>query len=226
MDMIPASNKRLHSSMYILFFLVISFAFCFPLLKDLYLSCRGDWDFYLFLHEIPSISVFEYGQFPLWNPYCGGGIPLLGNPQLGFPSPIFLVTALFGVVGGLKIAVWLHTFLGMWGMWLLSGYMGVRGPARLAPSFIFIFSGSWVLHLAEGHMVWLSAAFLPFFFLSFMKGIEQRRWLPACAIFESLMFYEGGTYVFAYSMLFVCVYALCYAVDRKSWQPVIAFTAV
>jgi len=102
-------------------FLALSLIFCFPLLKDLYSSGSGDWDYFMFLYEVPSITLFEYGQFLLWTPYCGGGISLIGNPQAGYLSPIFIFTALFGVAAGLKIAVLVHTFLGLWGMWLLSG---------------------------------------------------------------------------------------------------------
>jgi hypothetical protein len=226
MDSARLANNRLRGILYALLFLALSCAFCFPLLKELHLSCRGDWDYFSFLYEVPSISLFEYGQFPLWNPYCGGGMPLIGNPQAGFLSPIFFVTALIGTVAGLKIAVWLHTFLGLWGMWLLCGHLGVKGPARLAPPFIFIFSSSWALHLAEGHIVWLPAAFLPFFFLAFLKGLEDSRWLVAAALCESVMFYEGGTYVFAFSVLFVGVYAAGRCVEIRSWRPVLAFIAV
>jgi hypothetical protein len=219
-------STRIRNSAAIFFLLVLSCAFCFPLLKDLYLACGGDWDFFYCLYEIPSISLFEYRQFPLWNPYCGGGMPMFANPQAGFPSPTFLATSLFGVVAGLKISVWLHTFLGLWGMWLLSGEMGIKGPARLAPPLIFIFSSSWALHLAVGHVVWLPAALLPFFFLAFLKSFEKARWLLAAALFESLMFYEGGTYVLGFSVVFVGIYALCHSLHTRSWRPAAAFLAV
>ena len=131
----------------------------------------------MFLYEVPAITLFEYGQFPLWNPYCGGGISLIGNPQAGYLSPIFIFTALFGVAAGLKIAVLVHTFLGLWGMWLLTGHLKITGPARLAPPIIFIFSGSYALHLAAGHIVWLPATLLPLFFLAFLRGLQSRPWL-------------------------------------------------
>jgi hypothetical protein len=216
----------LASGLIVLFFLLLSFSFCFPLLKDLNVSCRGDWDCISHLYEVASISLFEYAQFPLWNPYSGGGMPLVGNPQSGFPSPIFIVTALFGVLAGLKISVWLHTFLGLWGMWLLGGHLGIRGPARFAPPVIFMFTSSWALHIAEGHIVWLPAALLPFLLLSFLKGLEDFRWLLAAAACESLMFYEGGTYVLAYSLLFMGVYATCLSVETRNWKPVSALMAV
>jgi uncharacterized membrane protein YfhO len=209
-----------------LLFISLSLAFCLPLLKNLYTSCSGDWDYFMFLYEVPSITLFEYQQLPLWNPYSGGGLSLIGNPQAGYLSPIFLLTAIFGVTAGLKISVLLHTFLGLWGMWLLSGHLGINGPARLAPSFIFMFSGAWALHIAAGHIVWLPAALLPLFFLAFLKGLQNKFWLCVAAAIESIMFYEGGTYVFAFSLIFVCIYAITYALENKTSQPVIAFILV
>jgi hypothetical protein len=219
-------GKSLPKGVVPLLFLVLSLACCWPLLKDPYLSCRGDWDYFSFLQEAASISIFEYHQFPLWNPYNGGGISFIGSPQVAFPSPIFLTTSLFGVFAGLKIAVWLHTFIGLWGMWLLSGHQGVRGPARFIPSFIFMFSTAWALHLAEGHMVWLPAAFLPLLLLAFLKGMENSRWLVAAAIVESMMFYEGGALVLSFSLVFMLVYAAVDSLVKRTAQPLSAFLIV
>jgi len=149
-------------------------------------------------------------------------MPLLANPQVAFPSLISLFTSSFGVIPGLKIAIWLHTFLGLWGMWLLTGYFGIKAPARLLASFIFMFNGTWVMHLAEGHMSWLAVAFLPFMFLAYLKSFEKKQWLFISAAIEGLMFYEGSTYVFAFCLLFICVYGLLRAVETRGWQPVLS----
>ncbi|MBE0576190.1 MAG: hypothetical protein IH613_09870 [Desulfuromonadales bacterium] len=219
-------QKRYQWVLPVLLLLVLSLVFCLPLLTNLYSSSSGDWDYFMFLYEVPSITFFEYQQFPLWNPYCGGGLSLIGNPQAGHLSPIFLITSLFGVVAGLKIAVWLHTFIGLWGMWLLSGHLGMAGSARLATSFVFMFSGAWALHIAAGHIVWLPATLLPLFFLTFLKGLSNKWWLCTAAAIESIMFYEGGTYVFAFSLVFVCIYASVYSLENKTFQPVMAFVMV
>jgi hypothetical protein len=206
--------------------LALSLAFCSPLLKDLYTSGSGDWDYFMALYEIPSITLFEYHQFPLWNPYSGGGISLIGNPQAGYLSPIFIFTAIFGVSAGLKIAVWAHTFTGLWGMWLLCGHLNINGPARLAPAIIFMFSGAWSLHIAAGHIVWLPAALLPLLFFAFLKGLQNSHWIYLAGFIESLMFYEGGTYVFAFALIFIFVYAVVHALENKTFQPVQTFFIV
>ena len=217
----PSRKKQFYNNVpTITFFLFSSFFLCRPLFHDLMSSCRGDWDYFFSLYEVASISLLEYHQFPLWNPYCGGGISLIGNPQAGFLSPILPFTLLFGVIPGLKISVWLHTFLGMIGMWLLGRHMGIRGSAEIAPPMIFMFSSAWSLHLAEGHIVWLPAAILPLFFLAYLKGLDSRKWLFVSAGFGSIMLYEGGTYVFAFSLIFLFVYAGIYSLEKRNWHPI------
>lgn len=207
-------------------FFSISFFISLPLLRDLYSSCRGDWDYFFSLYEVPLISLFKYHQFPLWNPYFGGGMPLIANSQAGYLSPVFVFTVLFGAVAGLKIAVWMHTFMGMLGMWLLGGHLGIRGPARFAPPCVFMFTSAWALHLAEGHIVWLPAALIPFLFLAFLKGLDSRAWLVCAAVIESIMFYEGGTYILAFTILFMLVYTVALSCMTRRLQPLAAFAVV
>jgi len=206
-------------------FLLISYYLCFSLLTDLLSSCRGDWDYFFSLYEVASVSILKYGQFPLWNPYCGGGISIIGNPQAGFISPIGLLTLIFGVVPGLKIAVWLHTLLGLIGMWLLGKHMGIRGPAEIVPPLIFMLSSTWSLHIAEGHIVWLPASILPYCFLTYLKGLKNSNWLFMSAGLGSLILYEGGTYVFAFSMIFITIYAIINSLESRHIKPLIAFLA-
>lgn len=218
--------RRFYAFFPLLFLLLISFLYCFPLLKDLSSSCRGDWDYCFHLYEVASISLYEYGQLPLWNPYSGGGMPGIASPHSGFPSLTFLAATLFGVVAGLKISVWLHTFLGLWGMWVLGGYLGIAGAARFASPIIFMFTSSWAMRLTEGHITWLPVSLLPFLFFFYLKSFGNFRWLLASAAIESLIFYGGGVYVFAYSLLFMGIYAVSLSVEKRAWRPVLTFCMV
>ncbi|MBW2478191.1 MAG: hypothetical protein JRE63_12800 [Deltaproteobacteria bacterium] len=219
-------NERFQGVLLCVTFLIASFLFSFPLLQNLDWSGSGDWDYFMSLYEVPSITVFEYHQFPLWNPYSGGGISLIGNPQAGYLSPIFIINSFFGVVAGLKISVWLYTFLGMWGMWLLSGFWGMSVPARFLPPIVFMFSGVWALRIAAGHITWLSAGYIPFFFLFFLKGRTNIFWLTAAAIVQSLIFYQGGIYILIFSSIFVLIYSVVYALESKSLQILKVFASV
>jgi hypothetical protein len=209
-----------------LFLLSISFVFCLPLFRHLHSCCSGDWDYFSWLYEIPLISILDYHQIPLWNPYGGGGMSLIGNPQAGFPSLTFLVTAFAGVIEGLKLSAWLHTFIGLFGMWCLGGYFKLNGPARLVPCFVFMFSSTWALHLAAGHMTWLPAAFLPFLFLSFLMSQDHVGSLLIAAGIESLMILAGGTYVLGFSLLFLLAYSICLVAETRRWRTLVDLAAI
>ena len=210
--------------LYPLIFLTLSFFFCLPFFKDLYSSGSGDWDYFMFLYEVPSMTLFDYRQFPLWNPYCGGGIitDRQSPGRLSFSDISFdFDLRRRRRFENRSMAAHVPRAVGdVAPQWL----SGINGPARLAPSFIFMFSGAWALHIAAGHIVWLPAALLPFFFLTFLKGLENRWWLLAAAMMESVMFYEGGTYVFAFSLLFVFVYVVVYSIEKRSLQPLLGIS--
>jgi len=80
--------------------------FCYPL--ALHLSVAGtvnDWDFITASQWSAYWTVRQYHQFPLWNPFECGGMPLLGDPQSHFLTPWFFLTMLFGPVVGLHLEV-------------------------------------------------------------------------------------------------------------------------
>src|SRR3990172_6306031 len=104
---------------------VISAVFTFPIFKSLHNTGKSDWDQHCFLDEIPRKTILDFGQLPLWNPYGGGGRPLLAHPVVGFLRPTFLFTLFFGCVAGLKIEVFFMVFIGMVGMLLLSRQYGM-----------------------------------------------------------------------------------------------------
>lgn len=201
---------------------LVAYAFCFPLLTNLDLLCRGDWDYFFSLYQALLTSAVTHHQVPLWNPYFSGGMPLMGNPQQGFFSPIMLCTLPWGVVPGLKLAVWGHVVLGLWGAWALAGHFGCRGLVRFVPAAVFVFSSHWALHVTEGHMVWLGAAFMPWVVLFFLKGLSGGRgFLFAAASLEALIFYEGGMYVLAALVMFMFAYTLGLSWQEQSWRPLL-----
>lgn len=217
--------KYLHGLLFFIL-LLLSIVFTYPLLKQLSSSCHGDWDYFQTLHEVNLISIFKYGQFPLWNPYSLGGMPLFANPQSSFPSLAFIVCSCFGVIAGLKLAICIYTFIGLTGVWFLCKKMGINWLVRFMCLALFIFSSYWPLRLAEGHFVWLPVVYLPYLMLFYLKSFDSNRFLVLAALIESLIIFEGGTYIFAYSILFLFVYALIYSVEKRNLKPVILFAVL
>ena len=95
-----------------------------------YISTRsrligGDFDYIAQLYESFRVSVIKYGQFPSWNPWMSGGIPLYTNPQFGLISIQSIFVILFGTIVGLKLGYVAYAFLGYIGFYLLLRFMKV-----------------------------------------------------------------------------------------------------
>jgi len=84
LDEIDFFMKWIWKKRYSILLLSIAIIYCVPLLINISNLGGLDWDQYMFWREAPRIIMFKYGQFPLWNPFAGGGNVLLAHPQSCF----------------------------------------------------------------------------------------------------------------------------------------------
>ena len=75
-----------------------------------------DWNYFFQVYEAVRLSILRYGQFPWWNIWCCGGVPLFANPQVGLFSINGVMVLLFGTVLGLKLSLVAHMLFGFEGM--------------------------------------------------------------------------------------------------------------
>lgn len=144
------------------------------------------------------------GRFVTWDLWTHGGIPLMGDPQVGAFSPLMLA---FGLAfGGTSLgfrAYWLTVWaLGALGVFVLGRY--VRAPAwgALIVALGFAFSGVYLSN-AE-HTPWLAAySLLPFVVWRLDVALLMRRWgaaaeagalwgLSALAGYPGVVLISGG----------------------------------
>ncbi|HSX27968.1 MAG TPA: hypothetical protein VLF60_00785 [Candidatus Saccharimonadales bacterium] len=123
----------------------------------------GDFSFFSQAYEAIRISILHYHQFPWWNPWVAGGVPLYANPQIGVFSIQTLLVFLFGAVVGLKISLALFTFFGYGSMYLLlHRYFKVQIVAATLLSILWVLGSFFVSHLpAHVTFAWYFVA--PFF---------------------------------------------------------------
>ncbi len=69
-----------------------------PTLFRLDKTGREDWDYFNHHYEAIRITVLEYGQYPWWNPWNCGGMPLATNPQIAVESIFTLCSLVFGQI--------------------------------------------------------------------------------------------------------------------------------
>lgn len=135
----------------------------------------GDADYFAQAYEAVRKTIVEYGQFPWWNPWIGGGVPLFANPQVGVLSVQTAMVIVFGAVTGLKLSIVaykLAAFIGM--MLLLRRYIGAPVLVSLVLSFIWVTNGFFSGHLID-HYTFVFFALIPL--LAWMQLSLKRRWM-------------------------------------------------
>ncbi len=180
-----------------------------------------DWDFTFFLHQYWHIAIFSFKQVPLWNPYICGGMPFIGRPDVSvLPFPIIFVS-LFGVMAGLRIMALFYIFLAMTGMFCLCRFFRIKTLPAMIASIIFSMNGCFALRVMAGHLGWLSAAYLPWIFLFYLKGLKKARYVFLSSVFLAFTALEGS-HILIFTAVFLSVFSFLYSFQQKTIRPLLA----
>ena len=135
--------------------------FAWPILGHLgQFGAFHDWEFNTELHWVPYYTVLHYHQFPLWNPYKCGGIPMFGNPQSRVLTPFFLIHLLVGPVLGLQLEIILHLAMAWSGGYVLARTLGLSSLGCVVAASVFPSNSWFFLHVGEGtRCSWLSLTY-------------------------------------------------------------------
>lgn len=111
--------------------------------------------------EAARISILKYHQFPWWNPWVSGGVPLFANPQFGLLSLPTLLGIFFGSVIGFKLAITAYFLLGFYSLLLLFR-RSFKTPRLTAILLAYIWTfGTFLTYRSLGHYTFLTIQFLP-----------------------------------------------------------------
>jgi hypothetical protein len=106
-------------------------------------------------------SILQYHEFPWWNPWSLSGQPLFADPQTAVFMPETLLTAIFGTVVGLKIAIVLYFVVGYEGTRFLCRELFGRSAFVDGVSLIPALVAPLALHFNAGHLVFVAFYFFP-----------------------------------------------------------------
>lgn len=169
-----------------------------------------DAQYLLGYEEHARISVAEYLQLPLWDPYACGGLYALGSPQTRFVSPSFLLTLLFGTHRGAALTAFFMMWLGLEGMFrYLRAHriepLGAFLAAPILPATSFFASAT-----AMGWFHFYGFMLAPWIARSLLAVLDGRRMgIAAIAALFTWMIGFGGTYPAPFACVW-CAFELGY----------------
>lgn len=184
MEKITNSINKIHPTLRQLIFIilatlpVLAYVWKASVIQHYGIFSNQDWDYFMQIYEAARISILHYHQFPWWNPWALGGVPLFANPQFGLISIQMPLVLLFGTVTGLHLAILAYFVIGFWGMFFLLKRLGANSPwLQVTLSYIWIFSGYISWHLGYGHLTFGNYLIAPWFFLTLLNIRTKYGWL-------------------------------------------------
>lgn len=167
----------------------------------------GDWDYFLQMYEAFRQTVLHYHQFPWWNPWVAGGVPLYANPQFGLvslQSPLVLV---FGTLYGLKLALTTYYLLGFWGMYLLAMRLSGQKLRSVLLAYVFAFSGFAAFHIFGGHLTFAMYLLVPLLLYFFVRRSETKYSWLWFVLFTAFFVVSAPHYIVVQSCVLLVVVA-------------------
>ncbi|MBQ4107150.1 MAG: hypothetical protein IJC73_06175 [Lentisphaeria bacterium] len=158
-----------------------------PLFRpDWYLT--ADADVFSAWYEAVRRTLLENGEFPFWNPWSHGGVPLFANPQVAVLGLETLTTILTGAWMGWRAAAFGYLLAGAVGMYLLTGDWVRETAARVWGAVLFAANGAWALHLAMGHPVFCGLLLLPYLIWLIRRMDRDWRYAAGAGAVLGMMF--------------------------------------
>jgi len=181
---------------------------------------NNDADLFDQLRWVPYYTLTHFHQWPYWNPYKCGGMSMIGNPESGIVTPFLFIYLAGGLLAGIFLEIYLHIAIAFAGGYVLGRELGLRTIACVVLAGMFP-SSSWLpLHIAFGHLNFLSAAYLPWIIAMLLAACRLGQAFPAAigGLFCALTLTEGN-YAFPYAAILVAIVATTLAVTTLSIRP-------
>jgi hypothetical protein len=187
-------------------FLCVAVAVAFAL--PLFISCAegacrliadrgGDTDDgrqFLLMWETARVSLFDFGQFPSWNPYHCGGVVHWLDPQVPFPGPLFFALAWLPSAAGIKLWILIHLVAGALGARALARDAGAGVGGQVLCAALVCCGGSVAEHLGGGQLWFAPFLLFPWALWAQRRAARDARYAVLVASVLALAVIEGGVY--------------------------------
>ncbi len=136
----------------------------------------------------------RHGHLPLWNPHVFCGMPYLGWAQTAVLYPTNWLDLVLPLPRSINLGIALHVFLAGLFTYLWGLRRGLHPVAAVVAGALFMFSGSYFLHVYAGHLSLLYAiAWTPLVFASVEEWIRTRTvgWMLAGMAAITMQIFAG-----------------------------------
>ena len=171
-----------------------------------------DWGYFNGLSLVVRSSVLHYGLFPLHNPWVGGGLDIVANPQSRVFSPLILLDILFPPHYANLLSLVILSVAGVYGFYRLLLFLGISPSVSLFGSFLFVHGTYFSLHFSVGHIPF-GAFQLSGLALYFILRIREFRFKVYYALLNAFFLLNGAVYAFIFTQfLLLSTLVITYAV--------------
>ena len=151
------------------------------------------------------------GHLALWNPHLFSGAPYFAGFQSALLYPPNWLYLVFPQAFAINFGIALHTLLAGFFMYLWMDYRRFHPAACFLAALLFMFGGSYFLHVVPGHLPNLcTMAWIPLFFLA-LDGYARERslgWVGLGLFALSMEVLAGHIQYFYYTLLVAGFYVL------------------
>lgn len=183
---------------------------------------------YFYPNEVVLQASGFGADFPVWNPYFGGGAPGLGKIQVGmFYPPLVLLRALFDVETTLDLDVMLHLFLAGAGIYFFMRQLAIDWIPALFTAVAFMLSGSFTPRIIAGHASVLRAiSWSGWLLWAYIRLLKRGTWLNVVLTALIVVFVITGGHpqmsliVFLLPLGYFWAYFVPECVRAKNWRKI------
>jgi len=179
----------------------------------------ADWLSIRFFDAFFHTSVHQFGEFPFWCPYVGGGYPTFQHPSDGSFSPFILPVLFFGPVIGVKINLLILLFLGGLGVFLLGrDICGFGKWPALFSACAFMTAGWLPSMLLVGFYNLAMYMLVPLIVYFVLRAFRQIRFAIPAGVLFAVFSLQGVSGIYALGM-FIGFLTLLHSFSWRDRRP-------
>jgi hypothetical protein len=200
--------KKWQIGVLVLVSILVCLVYYYPILRSGNNLGIQDWDQNFAWTEASRVSLLDFHQFPLWNPFKCGGSVQFANPQIAVISIQTLFALIFGTLSGIKFSIFFHGVIGFIGFYFLAKQYKLSTLGSLLAAILFSFSGITGSFLSTGMVVFTSFAYTPYILICLNKSFENKKWGIICGLLFAVSFYAGfhiALLLGVYILIYVCI---------------------